>query len=98
MDHKAQVVLVNMPFGNLDTPSIGLALLKGGLVNSDIQAQIFNFQFRFAEIIGAENYATIYGRTHTEELAGERIFSASLFGPDVGSDGGPDSEDMRQRE
>ncbi len=85
MDHKTPVVLVNMPFGNLDTPSIGLALLKGGLVNSDIQAQIFNFQFRFAEIIGAENYATIYGRTHTEELAGEFIFSASLFGPDLGS-------------
>ena len=97
MDHKTPVVLVNMPFGNLDTPSIGLALLKGGLVNSDIQAQIFNFQFRFAEIIGAENYATIYGRTHTEELAGEFIFSASLFGPDLGSDVERYIEDILRR-
>ena len=97
MDHKAQVVLVNMPFGNLDTPSIGLGLLQGALARSDIQAQIQNFQIRFAELIGQEDYVTIYGNMNTEELAGEFIFSASLFGPDWGSDVARYIEDIVRR-
>lgn len=86
MDHKPQVVLINMPFGNLDTPSIGLGLLKGALLSSNIQAQILNFQIRFAELIGQQDYVTIYGNMNTEELAGEFIFSNSLFGPEWASD------------
>lgn len=86
MDHKPQVVLVNMPFGNLDTPSIGLGLLQGALARSDIQAHIHNFQIRFAELIGPEDYVTIYGNMNTEELAGEFIFSNSLFGSDWARD------------
>jgi ribosomal peptide maturation radical SAM protein 1 len=86
MSHNAQVVLVNMPFGNLDTPSIGLGLLKGALLNSDIQARIYNFQIRFAELIGHDDYVTVYGNMHTEELAGEFIFSNSLFGADWATD------------
>ena len=86
MDHNAQVVLVNMPFGNLDTPSIGLGLLQSALARAEIQARIHNFQIRFAELIGKEDYVTIYGNINTEELAGEFIFSNSLFGADWASD------------
>jgi ribosomal peptide maturation radical SAM protein 1 len=81
MSDKPNVVLVNMPFGNLVTPSIGLGLLKGALAKSGVPARVYNFQFRFAELIGQENYVTIYGTTHTEELVGEFIFSHALFGP-----------------
>jgi ribosomal peptide maturation radical SAM protein 1 len=86
MNKQPYVALINMPFGNLLTPSIGLGLLKGALAQSEIPAQVYNFQFRFAELIGLENYVTIYGTTHTEELAGEFIFSNSLFGPTWASD------------
>ena len=86
MSRQPEVALVNMPFGNLLTPSIGLGLLKSALTKSAISARVYNFQFRFAEIIGQDKYATIYGTTHTEELAGEFIFSTSLFGPTWATD------------
>jgi ribosomal peptide maturation radical SAM protein 1 len=75
-----EVVLINMPFGNLMSPSIGLGLLKGALTREGIPSKTFHFGLRFAELIGDENYTRIYGRTHTEHLAGEFIFSPSLFG------------------
>jgi ribosomal peptide maturation radical SAM protein 1 len=74
------VVLINMPFGNLMSPSIGLGLLKGALTRAGVPSKTFHFALRFAELIGEENYTRIYGRTRTEHLAGELIFSASLFG------------------
>jgi hypothetical protein len=86
MPNKPEVALVNMPFGNLLTPSIGLGLLKSALAKLEIPSRVYNFQFRFAELIGPDNYSNIYGTTHTEELAGEFIFSSSLFGPNWASD------------
>lgn len=79
MRSETQVVLVNMPFGNLLTPSIGLGLLKAGLTAAGIPAKVFNFQFKFAELIGHQEYKEIYAKTHTEQLAGEFIFASSLF-------------------
>lgn len=74
------VLLINMPFGNLMTPSIGLGLLKGALKDSGISSKVFNFQLRFASLIGEQNYSRIHSATRTEHLAGEFIFSDALFG------------------
>ena len=81
-----QVALVNMPFGNLVSPSIGLGLLKAALTQAGIKARTFHFERRFAELIGEQNYERIYSRTHTEHLAGEYIFTSSLFGVNWGAD------------
>jgi ribosomal peptide maturation radical SAM protein 1 len=76
----AEVILVNMPFTNLYTPSIGLGLLKGALKRVGVSSRVLNFQLRFAELLGEEAYALIEGRTYPEHLVGEWIFSESLFG------------------
>jgi len=75
-----EVVLISMPFGNLLTPSIGLGLLKSVLTETGIPSKILNFQFRFAKLIGEQAYTRIHSGTRTEHLAGEFIFSDSLFG------------------
>ncbi len=80
MSTEHEVVLINMPFGNLLTPSIGLGLLKGALTETGIRTKILNFQFRFAKLIGEQDYTRIHSGTRTEHLAGEFIFSNSLFG------------------
>ena len=81
-----EVALVNMPFGNLVSPSIGLGLLKAALIRDGVKAKTFHFELGFAKLIGEQNYERIYSRTHTEHLAGEYIFSSSLFGADWAAD------------
>ena len=77
---ELEVILINMPFGNLLLPSLGLGLLKSGLATAGIPAKVLNFQFRFANAIGTKDYVKIHSGTRTEHLVGEFIFSESLFG------------------
>jgi len=80
MSSEHEVVLINMPFGNLLMPSLGLGLLKSALAKEGMPAKVFNFHFRFAKLIGEKDYLKIQGGTYTEHLIGEFIFSDSLFG------------------
>ena len=73
------VLLINMPFTNLFTPSIGLGLLKASLTGNGISAKGIDFHLRFAELIGQEVYHSIERKTYPEHLVGEWIFSESLF-------------------
>jgi hypothetical protein len=75
------VLLVSMPFGSAFAPSLGLSLLKAGLTNRGISSRIRYFSITFAETIGRAFYQGIAqeGRPRTRELAGEWIFSGSLF-------------------
>jgi len=77
-----EIVLVCMPFGDMFSPSIGLSLLKAELAAQGMPARVRYFSIRFAELIGQGFY---YGLSSTstpsiQDLAGEWIFSASLFG------------------
>lgn len=73
------VLLINMPFTSLFTPSIGLGLLKASLNRIGVSAQVIDFQLRFAEVIGQGAYQLIEGKTYPEHLIGEWIFSQALF-------------------
>lgn len=75
------VLLVSMPFGSAFAPSLGLSLLKAGLVKRGISCRVRYFSIRFAELTGQAFYEGIAedGRPRTRELAGEWIFSGSLF-------------------
>ena len=83
-NRKQDVVLVSMPFGSLQSPSIGLSLLKAGLTRKNISSKILYFTFRFAEIIGVSLYKRILlGEPVNQDLVGEWIFSESLFGSEA---------------
>jgi len=71
------VALINMPFANLNLPSIALTQLKGMLVKdvNDVAAEIFYLNHDFADLIGVEKYREI---AHTFWL-GDWIFRQAAF-------------------
>jgi ribosomal peptide maturation radical SAM protein 1 len=76
---RRDVVLINMPFTNLTAPSLALGLLNASLTRIGVSAKSFNFNLRFAEMIGRDSYVAIETETYPEHLVGEWIFSESLF-------------------
>jgi ribosomal peptide maturation radical SAM protein 1 len=79
MSSKYEALLINMPFSYLQAPSIGLGLLKSALTRQGISCRILHLDIRFAELIGLDDYLAVLYGTFAENLAGEWIFSDSLF-------------------
>lgn len=72
------VCLVSVPFFNIQRPSVGLGLLKAGLVHSGITSKVIYTNLRFAEAIGIDTYWFISTYSQTD-LLGEWIFSPNAF-------------------
>ncbi len=78
---QQDVLLVSMPFGILEYPSIGLGLLKGALAPLNISVNVLYLTLPFAEVIGAESYQSIAnGNIGAHLLLGEWIFAEAVFG------------------
>jgi ribosomal peptide maturation radical SAM protein 1 len=74
------LVLISMPFGILNHPSIALSLLSGSLSSMQVSSKIIHFTLPFAEMIGPSLYKSIaLGRHSTIDQVGEWIFSKALF-------------------
>ncbi|WP_044338746.1 RiPP maturation radical SAM C-methyltransferase [Rossellomorea aquimaris] len=80
-----KVALINMPFGSLYRPSIGLSLLKAGLTKNNVECDVHYLNLKFADQVSPELYDLIAEGTtfSSNALAGEMIFSQSLFGKDT---------------
>lgn len=77
---KSDVLLVNMPFGILTKPSIGLGLIKSHLDTANISSKILYLSLKFAKIIGTDLYQSICtGKPSTVDQVGEWLFSSALF-------------------
>jgi ribosomal peptide maturation radical SAM protein 1 len=72
-----------MPFADILSPSIGLSLLKAELAAQGMSASVRYFSIKFAELVGQTFYGGICteSKPSIQDLAGEWIFSGSLFGP-----------------
>jgi magnesium-protoporphyrin IX monomethyl ester (oxidative) cyclase len=81
---KADVCLVQMPYGPVELPSMGLSILKAALNNADISATIFYANFLWAEEIGAQ-FCYYVSRSARYDLAAEWTFSGVAF-PDFEPD------------
>src|SRR6266850_4403669 len=79
MSGKHDVLLINMPFSYFLSPSIGLGLLKASLTRNQIDSKVLYLNIKFAELIGQDDYLRVLSGTFTEDLAGEWVFSDSLF-------------------
>lgn len=89
-----RVALINMPFANAERPSLALGLLKSLARQQGWQAEVHNFNLRFARQIGSKAYAFLCGTSvtateHTrpltvgmDYLVGEWLFSRYFYGPD----------------
>lgn len=74
------VVLVNMPFGGLFRPSLGLCQLAAVLRRHGFSVRVLDFTIRLAERIGRHAYVDLSNQRPlpTDQL-GEWVFSAALF-------------------
>jgi len=68
-----------MPFG-APRPAIGASLLKSELKRIGVTSRIVYLNMRFARLLGSRDYEEIAERMPTQSLAGDWVFSASLFG------------------
>jgi ribosomal peptide maturation radical SAM protein 1 len=73
-----RVLLINMPFGNLRWPHLGLGLLKAALLRRHIPCDVAYFNFDFAELLGREHYQWLADQ-FAFVLGGERLFAKHYF-------------------
>lgn len=74
------VLLASLPFGRLQSPSLGLALLQAGLRARGLVAETRHFGLDFARRIGADRWRRIAGHRFTPDLLGEWVFAEALQG------------------
>ena len=85
-----RVLLINMPFAALDSPSLALGLFKTRLMKDNIPCDVEDLNLTFAEMIGYENYEFMLRLPAI--MAGEQLFARALFGDALP----PDSEYYRE--
>jgi ribosomal peptide maturation radical SAM protein 1 len=73
------VALVSMPFAYLDTPSIGLSLLRGSLADSRVEVSIHYATLDFGRRVGREVYEAVATQPGMSFLAGEWLFAMQLL-------------------
>jgi ribosomal peptide maturation radical SAM protein 1 len=79
------VILVCMPFAEVQRPSIALGLLRATLADTNIRSEVVYGNFGFAETIGLVSYQAMQS-TPTDHLLGEWCFAGGLFPDVVGKD------------
>lgn len=72
-----------MPFAFLETPSIGLSLLRAALRRRGIDASVHYATLDFGRRVGPTIYNAIAERPGMSFLAGEWLFSEALFGAEA---------------
>lgn len=72
------VVLVCMPFAEVQRPSIALGLLRASLADTGIRSEVVYANLGFAERIGLPAYQAMQAAP-TDHLLGEWCFSGGLF-------------------
>ena len=75
-----RVLLVDMPFGLAERPSLGLSLLKPVLEEAGVACDITYPNLEFARRAGVRTYRRVSNELRGQVLAGEWVFSECLFG------------------
>ncbi len=81
------ILFINMPFGGIDRPALGVSSLKSNLETQGFLCDIAYFNIQFANLIGLEMYEIISNSGHMHDetvpytmLVGEWLFSQYLYG------------------
>lgn len=87
MPNSYPVLFVNMPFGGIDRPAIGVSSLKSNLEARGFACEIAYLNLQFAQLIGVDLYEKVSnsGQLHEDSvpytrLVGEWLFSQHLYG------------------
>src|ERR1700754_3306300 len=75
-----KVLLLSMPFGALERPSLGLSLLKARLNDEGFACDVRYLGFTFAEFIGQDIYQWLCYELPYTAFAGDWSFTNALYG------------------
>ncbi|HXM49711.1 MAG TPA: RiPP maturation radical SAM C-methyltransferase [Pyrinomonadaceae bacterium] len=75
-----KVLLLSMPMGALERPSLGLSLLKARLNELGVECDVRYLTFAFAEFIGQGNYQWMCYELPYTAFAGDWSFTQALYG------------------
>lgn len=81
-----RVLLVSMPYGSLERPSLGLGLLQARLHRERIECDTRYLAFGFADAVGVEDYLWLSRELPYTAFAGDWLFTEALYGPRPGVD------------
>ncbi len=77
---KYDVVLVNMPFSPIDTPSLGIGLLVAGAKQKQISIKSTFPGLRLAKILGTSTYFTLFRHwIFRKTMFGDWLFASSIY-------------------
>lgn len=77
-----RVLLVSMPWGALERPSLGLALLQSAAQEYGVECDTSYLGFELADRIGTMLYQWIVHTVPYEAFVGDWLFTDALYGPD----------------
>jgi len=80
VNRSSGIALINMPFFQTDTPSLGLSLLKSSLSVDKIPCRVYYLNLWFAEEVGLGLFQKI-AHWIGVDLAQEWVFAEALWGP-----------------
>lgn len=75
-----RVLLLSMPFGALERPTLGLSLLKPLLEGRGVACDLRYLGFAFADLVGCEDYLWVSSELPYTAFAGDWMFSVGLYG------------------
>lgn len=85
------ICLLNVPFGNVENPSIALSLLQAALKTQGVSSWVYYANLEFAQEIGLKAYTIIsWNGEFREVLPGEYVFSQAAFADYSLKDGYPE--------
>jgi ribosomal peptide maturation radical SAM protein 1 len=76
-----RVVLVTMPFGPVEYPSLGLGLLQAHCRHLDVPCETRYFTIAFADLVGLHDYRWVTRGAPYGAFVGDWLFADALYGP-----------------
>lgn len=74
-----KILLLSVPFGALERPSLGISILKAKLEEDNIPCEIQYLTLPFAEMIGVETYQWMCYELPYTAFAGDWAFTSALY-------------------
>ncbi|MCU1503950.1 MAG: Radical domain protein, partial [Ilumatobacteraceae bacterium] len=86
MSAGGDVVLVVMPFADVNRPALGVSLLKAAAIGAGFSARIEYCNVDLAELVGTEFYTRLADDFPADLLVGEWFFARAVFGDAIAPD------------
>lgn len=83
---RERVLLVSMPFGPAERPSLALGLLQAHCQAMGVECDTRYLALAFAEMIGARDYLWLTNDVPYTAFAGDWVFAEALYGPRAKAD------------